>query len=87
MTIKELISLHTPGEWKPARITLELSENGAFYHTCITVHAADCPTNEASVKYIKCKSSVASVNNLDVLCALENEEPSFVAITMSEGSE
>lgn len=80
-----LCPAYLTNQLKPKKITLDLSENGAFYHTRIYVDVVDRIKNKTYDAYIECKSGIPSfVNNFDVLCDFENKDEAIFTLTIPE---
>lgn len=86
--LRDVVTLLSPaGQMIPKKITLDLSENGKFYHTRMYVDIAS--HGEMHEGYIYCKTSSHINSNgvfdLDLMFDYGNHEEKVFTVTIPEG--
>ena len=68
---------------KPEKITLDLSEDGTFYHTKIYIDIIDRNKDEEYEGYIECKSKIPSfVEDFSLVYDCEDRDAEIFTITI-----
>ena len=68
----------------PKRITLDLSEDGTFYHTKLYVNIIDANKNKEYDGYIECKSRHDFIKDFDVIYDYNNKNAEIFTITIPD---
>lgn len=82
--ILTVLSSSSNDKIKPKRITLDLSEDGKFYHTRMYIDIIDRNINKEYKGYIECHSNINTLNNFDVVYDHDNRDAEIFTITIPE---